>query len=96
MMQRLKQVTRYRKDSNVTLQKYANNKRTAGLFNDVIVLAEGESIPGNRLVLACYSKFFETMFLTPMKEQYENQVKICQFNGGIIRSLIDYMYSGTI
>ena len=82
--------------SDATLQNYANNKRLAGQFNDVIVLADSESIPANRLVLACFSKFFESMFLSPMKEQYRNQVEIRQFDGKIVRSIIDFMYSGKI
>ena len=78
------------------LQQYANAKRTAGLFNDVTVQAEGESIPANRLVLACYSKFFESMFLSRMKEQYQSNVEIHQFDGKIVKSLIDFMYIGKI
>jgi len=45
-----------------------------GGFNDVTVEERGESIPANRMVLACYSKFFESMFLSPIKERYQNTV----------------------
>ena len=78
------------------LQQYANAKRTAGLFNDVTVHVEGESIPANKLVLACYSKFFESMFLSRMKEQYQSKVEIHQFDGKVVKLLIDFMYSGKI
>ena len=57
---------------------------------------DGESIPANRLVLACYSKFFESMFLSRMKEQYQSKMEIHQFGGKIVKSLIDFMYSGKI
>ena len=89
-------VTKSRDISTNILQQYANVKRIAGLFNDVTVQAEGESIPANRLVLACYSKFFESMFLSRMKEQYQSEVEIHQFDGKIVKSLIDFMYSGKI
>ena len=89
-------VTKLRDVGGNILQQYANAKRTAGLFNDVTVQAEGESIPANRLVLACYSKFFESMFLSRMKEQYQSEVEIHQFDGKIVKSLIDFMYCGKI
>ena len=89
-------ITKVRYSSTNILLQYANAKRTAGLFIDVTVQAEGESIPANRLVLACYSKFFESMFLSRMKEQYQNEVEIHQFDGKIVKSLIDFMYSGKI
>ena len=89
-------VTKSTNASTNILQQYADAKRTAGLFNDVTVQAEGESIPANRLVLACYSKFFESMFLSRMKEQYQSKVEIHQFDGKIVKSLIDFMYSGKI
>ena len=89
-------VTKSMDASTNVLQQYADAKRTAGLFNDVTVQAEGESIPANRLVLACYSKFFESMFLSRMKEQYQNEVEIHQFDGKVVKLLIDFMYSGKI
>ena len=89
-------VTKCKESSTNILLQYANVKRIAGLFNDVTVQAEGESIPANRLVLACYSKFFESMFLSSMKEQYQSEVEIHQFDGKIVKSLIDFMYSGKI
>jgi len=78
------------------LLQYANNKRIDGDFNDVTVEVGGESIPANRMVLACYSKFFESMFLSPMKEKYQNTVVIKDFNGKAVKHVIDYIYSGQI
>ena len=89
-------VTRCRDENTVTLQQYANNKRIADQFNDVTVVAGSESIPANRMVLSCYSKFFESMFLSPMKERYQNEVEIQNFDGKAVRALIDFMYSGKI
>ena len=89
-------VTRCRDENAATLQQYANNKRIADQFNDVTVVAGSESIPANRLVLSCYSKFFESMFLSPMKERYQNEVEIQKFEGKSVRALIDFMYNGEI
>ena len=89
-------VTRCRDENAATLQQYANNKRIADQFNDVIVVAGTESIPANRLVLSCYSKFFESVFLSPMKERHQNEIEIQKFDGQAVRALIDFMYSGKI
>jgi len=89
-------VTRCRDENTATLQQYANDKRIADQFNDITILAGSESIPANKLVLSCYSKFFESMFLSPMKERYQSEVEIHQFDGKAVRSLIDFMYCGKI
>ena len=89
-------VTRCRDENAATLQQYANNKRISDQFNDVTVVAGSETIPANRLVLSCYSKFFESMFLSPMKERYQNEVEIQKFDGKAVRALIDFMYIGKI
>ena len=89
-------VIKCRDENAVTLQQYANNKRIADQFNDVTVVAGSERIAANRLVLACYSKFFESMFLSPLKERYQTEVEIQKFDGKIVRALIDFMYSGKI
>ena len=65
-------------------------------FNDVTVVAGSERIAANRLVLACYSKFFESMFLSPTTERYQTEVEIQNYDGKIVRALIDFMYSGKI
>jgi len=89
-------VTKCRDENATTLQQYANDKRLVDQFNDITILAGSESIPANKLVLSCYSKFFESMFLSPMKERYQSEVEIKQFDGKAVRSLIDFMYCGEI
>ena len=78
------------------LLQYANNKRVDGDFNDVTIQAGAESISANRMVLACYSKFFESMFLSQLKEKYQNTVKIKTFDGIAVKHIIEYIYTGSI
>ena len=78
------------------LLQYANNKRVDGDFNDVTIQAGAESISANRMVLACYSKFFESMFLSQFKEKYQNTVKIKTFDGIAVKHIIEYIYTGSI
>ena len=78
------------------LLQYANSKRTDGDFNDVTIQAGNETISANRMVLACYSKFFESMFLSPLKERYQNTVEIKTFEGMAVKQIIEYIYTGII
>ena len=78
------------------LLQYANTKRNDGDFNDVTIQAGAESISANRMVLACYSKFFESMFLLQLKERHQNTVEIKEFDGQAVKSVIEYIYSGKI
>ena len=78
------------------LLQFAYSNRNAGNFNDVTIQAGAESIPANRMVLACYSKFFESMFLSQLKERYQDTVKIREFDGQTIKSVIEYIYTGNI
>ena len=64
-------VTRQRIASPNVLQ-YANEKRNQGTFNDVIIEADTETIAANRMILSCYSRFFEGMFNLEMKEKYQH------------------------
>ena len=89
-------MTRNRNENEPTLLKYANSKRVAGLFNDVIVQAGGESIPANSMVLSCYCKYFETMFLTNSREKQNIRVEIHSCNEASVKTVIQYIYTGCI
>ena len=90
----IQSVTRHRNEGN--LQKYAEQSRKAERFNDVYIKVGNTSFPTHRLVLACYSQFFERLFQTPMKEQYEGTVNLNELDGEAVRLLIEYMYVGSI
>ena len=78
------------------LLEFANSNRNAGSFNDVTIQTGDESIPANRMVLACYSKFFESMFRSQLKEKYQNTVEIKKFDGHAIGIIIQFIYARKI
>ena len=90
----IQSVTRNRNEGH--LQEYAEQSRKAERFNDVCIMAGNNSFPAHRLVLACYSKFFERLFQTPMKEQYKGIVNLDELDGEAVRLLLEYMYVGSI
>ena len=78
------------------LLEYANNKRIIGDFNDVTIQAGDKSISANRMVLACYSKYFESMFLSPVKKRYQNTIVIKDLDGNALKQVIEYIYTGIL
>ena len=87
---------RQQMECNAKLLDYVNNKRMEGDFNDVTIQIGSQSISANRMVLSCFSKFFELMFLSPMKERYQDTVIINELDGESVSSLIEYIYTGCI
>ena len=90
-----KQVTRHRVTS-LNLLQYAAESRIEGHFNDVTIVADTEHIAANRLVLSCHSEFFQKMFKCNMKEKYEHSVEIKGYDGKAVKSLVNYVYTGSI
>ena len=88
-------VTKQRND-HFQLLKYANLKRKQGVFNDVTIKINNKCFSANRLVLSCYSEFFETMFQTDMKEKYQNTVDMNKIDETSMQIIIDYIYTGKI
>ena len=95
-MSTLKPIIRHR-NSTTCLLTYANQNRNQDCFNDVIIKTDNnQKIPANRMVLSCYSTFFEKMFKSKMKEQYQHSVYVKGIEEKSLKPLIDYIYSGQI
>lgn len=77
------------------LLEHANETRE-GSFVDVTIVANSVEIPANRLLLACCSPFFRKMFKTQMKKRLEPIVTFPTLDGKSVKTIIDFMYSGTI
>ena len=88
--------TIYNRKECSDLLEYATANRDNGIFNDVIIIAGHASISANRMVLSCFSKFFEKMFKSDMKERYQPTITIKQVDATAVQYLVDYMYEGII
>ena len=88
-------VTRQRV-ANVSLLEYASDNRNEGFFSDVTINSGKQTIAANRLVLSCYSRYFEGMFKSKMKERYESVIEIQAVDGQTTKALIDFIYIGFI
>ena len=84
------------KENPQKLLEYANEKRLEGLYNDVTIKAGEQVMSANRMILSCYSKVFEKMFRSQMKEQYQDAIEIKDFDGEAVKLLIDFIYQREI
>ena len=85
-----------RPNEDSRLLKYANENRLLGFFNDVIIKVQNKTFLANRMVLSCYSKFFEKTFQVEMKEKYENSLTIHNISTKSMQTIIDFIYTGKI
>ena len=88
-------VTRKRIET-VSLLEYASINRDEGFFSDITIVAGKQTIAANRLVLSCYSRYFEGMFKSKMKEGYQSVIEIQAVDGQTTKALIDFIYTGSV
>ena len=92
--QQFKNSTLKRQKQNFrNLLKYANRKRKLGMFNDVTIRVGHQRFPANRLILSCFSPYFEKMFTTSMKERYEDTVQVKGVSERSMNTLIEFIYT---
>ena len=86
-------VTRRRNDRS-RLLNYANQNRNEGFFNDVTIGVGNQCFSANRMVLSCYSDYFQDKF--KIKNNYQESVKLDDVDEESVKLIIDYIYSATI
>ena len=87
-------VTRERAINN--LLEYARENRENATYNDVIVVVRNEKIFANKLVLGCFSPFFEKKLKDLKKVSCIIEMEMDVRDVDILRQLIDYFYTGSI
>ncbi|XP_078493669.1 kelch-like protein 25 [Ciona intestinalis] len=83
-------------DHSSDLLQFANKTRQEGRFIDITIVVGQKNIPASKMVLSCYSKYFNTMFETEMEEKYKDVVKLHGVDVESLEKLIDFMYTGKI
>ncbi|XP_078491168.1 kelch-like protein 12 [Ciona intestinalis] len=78
------------------LLQFANKSRQDGRFNDIIIRMGEKNIRANKMVLSCYSKYFDTMFNTEMEEKYKDVVELYAVDAKSVETLVGFMYTGKI
>nr|XP_026690605.1 kelch-like protein 12 isoform X2 [Ciona intestinalis] len=78
------------------LLKFANEARQDGRFNDITIHFEKKLIRANKMVLSCYSEYFNAMFNTELDEKYKDDVEVHGVEPESFEKLVDFMYTGKI
>ena len=86
-------ITRHRIEQ-FHLLNYANQNRILGFFNDITIGVGNQSFSANRLVLSCYSDFFQEKFR--LKADPPESIKIHDVDQKSFKIIIDYIYTGSI
>ena len=79
-------------EANRNLLRFANEKRKAGLFNDVSIQVGNERFPCNKMVLSYNSTYFQAKFNSEMQETQPDIVEIQGIEQNCIKMFIAYMY----
>lgn len=95
MMSVTSSVTKQRHDDS-RLLKYANSKRIQERFNDITIKVENKCFSANRLVLSCFSGFFETMFQLRWNELHHTTFELGGIDSKSMQTIIEFIYTGTI
>ena len=85
-----------RNEMTEKLLQYAHNMRNSGTFNDVVIKVGERCILANKMILSCFSKFFEKMFLSSFVERDMKTVTIQDLDGMSVAKTIDFIYSHQI
>ena len=80
------------RDSFAALQEFFENKQLC----DVEVKVGKKKIPCHRLVLACASRYFKTMFTSEMTESRSTEVTIQDIDENSLEQLIAFAYTAKI
>nr|XP_033782343.1 kelch repeat and BTB domain-containing protein 12 isoform X2 [Geotrypetes seraphini] len=63
---------------------------------DVILVADGETFPCHRLILASFSPYFKAMFTCGLLECSQKEVVLCDITAESVSIILTYMYTGDL
>ena len=69
---------------------------TAGNLCDYTIIAEGQSFPAHRTMLAAVSDYFRAMLTGPMIEARQDHVDLKGVTANAIQSLLEFTYTGKL
>ncbi|XP_077571750.1 kelch-like protein 22 [Stigmatopora nigra] len=70
--------------------------RQDGILSDVVLLVEGQSIPGHRVLLAASCDYFRGMFTAGLREMQQKEIPIHGVTYLGMSKIMDYIYTSEI
>ena len=84
------------RNDDTSFLQFLHQCKSENFLTDITIKAGNVTICAHRLVLSYFSRFFKAMFQTNMKERYQDVVVIKEFDGHLLKELIDFMYTDQI
>ncbi|XP_076817188.1 ectoderm-neural cortex protein 1-like [Clavelina lepadiformis] len=80
-----------------TLQrKLQDDQKCRNIYCDFTIRYEDQEFHVHKCVLGVFSDFFKTMFVSRMKEKYENEVKLPEVSAKTMRIVIEFLYDDDV
>ncbi|KAM9302428.1 kelch-like protein 36 isoform 1-T2 [Gastrophryne carolinensis] len=83
-------------DNSSGILRRLNEQRQAGLFCDVVLVADEQPVPAHRNVLSACSDYFNSMFTIGMKEARQAEVELVGASYVGLKAVVDFLYGSEL
>jgi len=93
---RMRRKTLHSQHVDVIMARLNEDRKTEAKYCDFRIIGDGYNFPIHKSIVGPLSIFFETMFFSKMKEQYENQTNLYGISKKIMENILDFIYTGIV
>ena len=79
-----------------TLMENLNELYEAQTLCDITLVAEGREIQAHKTIIAACSPYFASMFMSNLKESYQNVIELKNITFHSLKTLISFCYTGCL
>ena len=83
-------------NADTVMRKLNQDRKTDAKYCDFRISADGSTFPIHTSIVGPQSEYFDAVFFSAMKEQYQHKATVEGVAKTIIADILDFLYSGTI